>query len=529
MNGFFQLYFDEKGTNVIITPPTDGGLPVDSTELMNYLNGRNIKFEMTSLLMKLKKIEKKEVIFLSEKIGTSESETFILKMSEDRMKAIARFYPPSVGGALLTESDIRNDLKRLSVVSGLNQVAIALFLTNRTYCTDIEIAKGVLPVHGTDARIEYYFNTDLSVKPTLLEDGTVDFFHLNTMNHCKKGQLLAKLFKEDPGEFGESIIGERIKPRDVKKLALKYGRNISINEERTELISEVNGHVSLVEGKVFVSDIYEVENVDNATGNIEYEGSVQVNGTVCSNFRIKANGNITINGVVEGAYIEAGGNITIIRGMNGMNKGILKAGGNIIAKFIENATVVADGYIETEAILHSKVMSKDEINVVSNKGYITGGIVSATKAIHVKHLGSPMGADTIVEIGVDPALKERYKALDSAVRDAKKILDSIRPVIKATGERLKAGAQLKPSQVLYFKQLALTSKQKQEQLQLDQTELESLEALMRANTRAEVTVSGEVYAGTKIVISDVSMIVKESMKYCRFVQGEGEVKMISMN
>ena len=95
----------------------------------------------------------------------------------------------------------------------------------------------------------------------------------------------------------------------------------------------VDGHVSLVEGKVFVSDVYEVENVDLSTGNIDFEGSVQVKGNVSSNFVIRAGGNVIISGVVEGAYIEAGGNIIIARGMNGMTKGILKAGGNIVAKF----------------------------------------------------------------------------------------------------------------------------------------------------------------------------------------------------
>lgn len=80
----------------------------------------------------------------------------------------------------------------------------------------------------------------------------------------------------------------------------------------------MDGHVSLVEGKVFVSDVYEVENVDLSTGNIDFEGSVQVNGNVSSNFVIRAGGNVIISGVVEGAYIEAGGNIIIARGMNGM-------------------------------------------------------------------------------------------------------------------------------------------------------------------------------------------------------------------
>ena len=39
--------------------------------------------------------------------------------------------------------------------------------------------------------------------------------------------------------------------------------------------------------------------------------------------------------VVEGAIIEAGGDIIINRGVNGMGKGNLVAGGRVIAKFIE--------------------------------------------------------------------------------------------------------------------------------------------------------------------------------------------------
>ena len=529
MNGYFQLLFDDNGSNLIIYPPSNGGAMVEPTEVMNYLNGRSIKFEMASLVNQLRDVESKKIIHLSDVRGLTESEALVINMTDDRMSAVVRFYPPSVGGSLLSEQDILNDLKKMGIISGIDMDVISSFLQNRVYCTEIEIAKGTKPVHGTDARIEYYFNTDLSAKPTLLDDGTVDFFHLNTMNHCKEGQLLAKLFKEDPGQYGQSIIGERIKPRDVKKLTLKFGRNITRSEDRTELRSEVNGHVSLVDGKVFVANVYQIENVDNSTGNIEYEGAVQVSGNVNSNFSIKAQGDVTINGVVEGAYIEAGGNITINRGNYGMNKGVLKAGGKIFSKFIEKATGIADGYIETEAVLHSRVMSKDEVIVVSHKGYITGGEVSATKAIRVKNLGSPMGADTIVEIGVDPAIKKRYEELMESIRETRKLLESIRPVIVATSEKIKQGAQLKATQVLYFKKLAQTSKQKQEQLVQEEAELEALNSVMRASTKAEIVVSGKVFPGTKIVISDVSMIVKDPMQYCRFIRSGGEVKMISMN
>ena len=131
-------------------------------------------------------------------------------------------------------------------------------------------------------------------------------------------------------------------------------------------------------------------------------------GNVSSNFEIRAGGNVIISGVVEGACIEAGGNIIIARGMNGMAKGILKAGGNIVAKFLENATVSAGGYVNTESILHSNVTASTEIQVTGKRGFITGGHVRAGQRIEVKTLGATLGAPTVVEVGVDPEKKAEY-------------------------------------------------------------------------------------------------------------------------
>ena len=112
------------------------------------------------------------------------------------------------------------------------------------------------------------------------DDGSVDFFNLNTMNHVKKDDLLARLTREDPGEYGVNVCGEPVKPRDVKRLKLRYGRNVYVNEDHTEAYCEVNGHVTLVDDKIFVSDVYTAENVDNSTGDINYEGTVKISGNV---------------------------------------------------------------------------------------------------------------------------------------------------------------------------------------------------------------------------------------------------------
>ena len=328
--------------------------------------------------------------------------------------------------------------------------------------------------------------------------------------------------------MGLSVYGEKIRPRDVKRTTLRFGHNITLSEDRKTLTADVDGHVMLVEGKVFVSNVLEVENVDISTGNIEYEGSVKVNGNVCTNFSVKAKGNIEVSGVVEGACLEADGNIIIARGMNGMARGVLKAGGNIISKFIENAKVTAGGYVSSEAILHSDVAAGTSITVTGKRGFITGGKVSAANLIEVRTLGSSMGADTIVEVGIDPGLKHRASQLQKQIADNSKMVAQIHPVLSALTQKLAQGVKLKPEQIKSLQEMLQKENQLKEAIEKDTEEYNNLQQLMAESNAARVEVTGEVYAGTKICISDVSMVVKTSMNYCKFTKERGDVRMTAL-
>ena len=66
---------------------------------------------------------------------------------------------------------------------------------------------------------------------------------------------------------------------------------------------------------------------------------------------------------------------------------MLKAKSNIICRFIENATVVSGGYVDAEAILHSKVDAYGEVIVKGKKGFITGGVVRAGNLIEAQTIG----------------------------------------------------------------------------------------------------------------------------------------------
>lgn len=526
-NGYFQLVSTPGGGfGVKFFPPQDEGEAVQIGEVASWLDERGLIYNLASLKQFLES-GKEIVCFLGQGSCPEIGESYQLVISEDGMLATVRFYPPSENGKRMSFNEFLSDLRFKNITSGIQTTQLQdHFQSDGIYCTDFLVAQGKEPRHGTDARIEYYFNTDLRARPTMNEDGTADFFNLNIINHCQKGDVLAKIIPEDEGEYGINVMGTRIKPREVKRMHLKYGKHIDLSEDKLSISSQVDGHVMLVDGEVFVSDVFTVENVDISTGNIDFNGSVQVNGNVTSNFTVRAQGNVIINGVVEGANIYATGNIIIARGMNGMSKGTLRAGGNVVAKFIESADIVAEnGYVDTGAILHSTVSAGDAVVVGGKRGFITGGYVKAGNKIAAKNIGAEMGAPTVVEVGMNSKMREEYINLQKTVAELMKEIRAAQAVLTDFADKHAKGVRFAPEQLLKIKEAAKNNEANKKLLAKKNQEMLALQQVVETQRRAVVEVSGEVFPGTTIVIGDSSMSVQSSYKYCRFERVQGEVKM----
>ncbi len=529
-NQYFQLEFKETDAYLHIFPPVDGGAQLKIAEVTEYLG--------------LKKYDKYDIKLLNEAINNLQMDSLVpvgdwdmipchesmnISISLDKMKAICRFYPPAQGGVCMTAKDILDDLQYKKIRFGIDQDAIASFLRDRQYCTDYVFAVGQQPIHGKDAKIEYFFNTSKNLQPKRNEDGSVDYKELNTISHVKKGELLARLIKEDPGKVGRNLYGEEIKPRTVKTLKLDFGKNISINEERTEIYSDVTGHATLLNDKVFVSDVYEVQaDVDNSVGNIDYDGSVLIKGNVKSGFSVKATGDIIIEGVVENAFVESSGQVIVKHGIHGMHKGVIRAGTNVMAKYIENATVYAGGYVEAEIILNSDVSATGEVRVQGKKGLINGGTIRAGHSIEAMYLGTDMGTFTTLEVGIEPEKKQRYVDLSKEVSRRAKDLEDTKVIIENYAAKLKRGEVLPKDKMIYAQNLAVEYKEKKEELEPLRDEMRKIHLLMMESDHAYVAVTRTVFPGVHISISDLSYSVKEKRNYCRFKKIEGEIRPVNM-
>ncbi|MBO4898993.1 MAG: DUF342 domain-containing protein [Lachnospiraceae bacterium] len=528
MNGYFRISTTSTSTNLEIFAPTDGGIPVKTNEIVSYLTGKTIPYDAGSLGKAIDAAAVKDTtVTLNMAPCAPISEMSEITVSPDKMQATVRLYSASVGGINLDETDIRNDLTSKGVKFGIKDDVIADIIANPRYCEDIVIAEGKAPGESTDGYIEYLFNTDSRQRPTLLEDGSVDFFHLNVLQAVAQGQEVARLHPSERGEDGTAIDGSFVRSREPKDVLFKYGANLHISENGASLISDVDGNVTLVNGQVFVNSSLTFDEVSTSTGNIEFEGSVVINGNIDTNFEVRVKGDVTVNGVIEGAYVEAGGNIIVARGVNGMGKAVLKAGGNIIAKYLENVTATAGGYISAEAVMHSDISAGGDILIDGRKGVLSGGHAAAGGMVEVKNLGSEMANDTIVEVGMSPRIKKEIMDLRNKAAEKQKTLDQVMPVLNNMAMKIKSGVALTDDQKKYVSQLMAVQKSTDEELASIMVKLAELENNFNVDTPAEVKVKGTVYPGARVCISDVSMSVKTPAKYCKFVKLRGDVKLTS--
>lgn len=529
-NAYFKLKKEQDGLYLEVFPPEDGGMVVQPVEVELYLDTViNDAYDKTVLRSELKKVgnEKKAILLVQGKVAPV-NEKVMIQIAQDRLSAKGVFYPPTEGGMRMSKQDIIDEMVRCGIKYGVAERNLEQFLSTRDYTETYVIAEATMQVEGSDAVITYFFNTDLTRKPKLNEDGSVDFHNLDLISSVSEGDLLAELTPAVTGKPGIDVCGGLLRPAKVKQRILRHGKNIRLSEDGLKAYSEVSGHAMLEGDQMFVSNVYEVSaNVDTTVGDLVYEGDVLVHGNVIAGYKIQAKGDITVEGVVEGATLIAGGQIILKRGIQGMGRGLLLADGNVISKFIENATVEAGGYVTADAILHSNVTAKGDISVDGKKGLIVGGNIRSGASISAKELGSSMGTTTAVEVGIDPAIIQEYRSLEKEQEENAETMEKVMLVLASLAKRIRLGEKLQGDKLIQFKESNL---QRENLLKRDEEikgRMEVLRTAMDSYEGGTVKVHGNVYNGCKIVISNAIFYVKQEISFCRFIKRQGEVKVES--
>ncbi|WP_164473135.1 FapA family protein [Clostridium sp. E02] len=313
-----------------------------------------------------------------------------LYLSNDQMAAWIYVIPPINNGADIKEEDLKALLAQEHITVGIMEDELKSIVENKTYEKVVLIAKGILARNGIDGTIKDNFKRIVNLEFEEDENGSVDYKHLNNIQSVKEGEVISEISTSIPGEDGKTVTGKSY-PCDIKgtNVPVPSGRNTTLTEDRTLLLSQKTGHVTFANGKFQVDPILKINgNVDNNTGNLDYDGDILIAGDVRNGFSVKATGSIDIRGSVEGAEISAQGPIVIASGVSGNGKGSLYSDAYIKCRYLEHCSVTAKGNVYAESIINSKVKSSEDIIVTAGIGVIIGGSLLATNNISAKMIGS---------------------------------------------------------------------------------------------------------------------------------------------
>lgn len=442
-----------------------------------------------------------------------------VRISDDDMQAFL-YIADDIKNDYDNEEIVRQFLNEKGVSYGIIEENLKELLEKQLYNREIMIAKGTQPQNGVDGYYEYKFNLDFSKKPKIRPDGTVDYWSIKMVETVEEGQVIAIYHKAYPGTDGMNVKGKMVLAKRGRDQVPLRGKGFERSEDGNIYTALINGKIEMMNGRVTILPVYEVNgDVDLSVGNIDFRGDVIIHGGVCSGVNIKATGTVTIDGIVEGAQIEAGKDVVLRSGVMGASRASIISRGNITAKFFEYTKVHANGSIQADVFLNCKVSCGGSIVLDGKKASIVGGDVWAIESISVHTLGSDGEVKTKVRIGNDAAVVRRISILRNKIKVEQENLQKIEEGLKLL-QNVKNDPRRTELLRVKIRDSALLAD--------DTAELEKLENQVERAKGGNISVKGKVYPGVCVEMDELRVNVKEEQHNLEFVKNPDKIVMCQL-
>jgi uncharacterized protein (DUF342 family) len=517
---FARLFLE--GVFLKITPPQSKGRVVRYEDALEALNQRGVEHFDEALVNKAIEDAAGEYVRVGEYQRNPANDSIaIAEITEGEMKAVVKVSPPGPGGRDYSAENYTNLLHNNKVYYGINEDAVSKQVDNPVYHEPVALAEGDKPVDGRDAYIQYNFETDKS-KVHLREEssGQVNFKDLNIIQNVVENQPLAVRIAAQDGKNGKNVRGVMLLAKDGKNIPLPVGKNVHVADDGVTILADINGQVLVVNNKINVEPVYTADDgVNLKSGNIEFLGTVIVNGDVEDGFFIKAAGNIEVNGTVEKAELVCEGDIIVTQGITGKGQGTIKSGHSVWAKFIENSIVESgDMVVVSDGIINSQVDAVHRVLCQGKRAAIVGGRVRAGEEINAKNIGSPSGTETVLEVGFDPRLKTRQAQLTERKEKFRRQFEELHRNIQ-TLVNIKKQRKVLPED----KEAVLTELVSQRQtlianIKKTDEDLAKVQAILdETQIRGRVSVSAKAFPGVRVQIRNIQENVRTEYKAVTFM------------
>lgn len=420
---------------------------------------------------------------------------FSLLVSADKMEA---FILVAEKGTRIRKDRLLRSLEEKGVKTGIDYAILERLEKQGTDSNMVILATGRRPQTGADGWYEFFFEINMKKEPKLLEDGSVDYQNIKWFELVRKGDVVAKYHEPEPGSPGLNILGDEVPAKKGRELRQLTCKGVTLEPDKKTYIASMDGKIEYKEGGLEVTNILVQDSVTQATGNVEFNGSVYVRGEVGDGAIIRAEKDILVDGFVEGVVLEAGGDIILRKGNNGDGRGRLKANGSIMGRFFERANVKAGKHINGNYCLNSELWADGRIEIAGKNGSLAGGSAYAAQGINAFNIGNAAGIRTDISVGGEEPFLTEMNSLEEKLRSAQRELYLLKNAYAdfrrkyAPEVRNSNPIYLKIEDSIYAKDLEIDKLyKKQEELQKERDKV----------AQVKIVISGSLYPGVLVNIN----------------------------
>jgi hypothetical protein len=376
-------------------------------------------------------------------IGERRDGEFTINVAKDKMSAWLTL-TPAYGGAPVTFEQIRQSLKEKGIVSGLITSAEIEAVLKEGHATDYLIAEGMPPVPGQDAQFQSLVPEIQERRPQINEHGIADYRNLGNLILVKQGDPLMRRTLPTEGKKGKNILGQILTPKPSQNTPFASElKGATFDPDDSDLlISAIIGQPLLIPNGVMVSPTITVPQVGISSGNLSFDGTINILGDVMEGMKVYALNDIFVGGTVEAAEIEAGGNITIKGGAIGNSDttspttsigGKISCKGSVSVRFAKYFNIEAGTSIVIEEYsMNNQLTAMNQILVGKpggKKGLIIGGVTRAMMLVQAASVGSDAGIKTYIQAGLNPHTQKQLNAIEREIEANEKNQDDIKKII----------------------------------------------------------------------------------------------------
>ena len=443
-----------------------------------------------------------------------------LTILNNNLEVRGDFFPPENDGDPITPEYISELLEKKNIRFGIQhdeiEKAYEECTKHNVVVRDVLVAQGEPAVNEVPSYLQLNPLLEVKSTPPLKDTDSVDHRTRSPFTIIKKDMALAKQKRHRPGREGTNVYGESIGYNvNHPEAILAWGENTRMEDRY--LLSNINGQLVIKNKVVSVRETLVIHGaVGYSTGNIIFPGNVEIHGAVSDGFKIYSGGNVTIKQTFDVTDAVTKGDLIVAGGIIGRGRALVKVGGTLTTKFIENCSAACRKIINVDVeILNSKVFTLEKV-IMKDRGRIVGAEVYALQGIYAGAIGKKAAKASRIICGVDFTLDQEREKNNASLRILSGKLEHL--------ANLMADPQIDDEK--RAKMEALRQRFEDEKRKT-QAKISDILSKLNAYEDAVVEVKGEIVPGTHIEICQIALAVSAPLRRVRIRLDRGNNMLVT--